>query len=151
MSHSPLKEPAEAPTAPNPAASNLKPPDGDGAKGTLVVDPPETEADVEADGSAKENCGPDGAGGRADGAEKESTGADFATGDGAGGGAATTTGGGVTLALAVVDIEVSEGLGLVSGLAAATADTDGCRKAVVDIGSDFMKSTLSRISAAKAT
>lgn len=64
----------------------------------MVVDPPETEADAEADGSAKENCGPDVTAGRADVAEKESTGTDFATGDGVGGGAATTTAGAVMLA-----------------------------------------------------
>lgn len=60
----------------------------------MVVNPPETEAD----GTANENCGPDGATGRADGAEKENAGADFETGDGAGAGVATTTGADVTVA-----------------------------------------------------
>lgn len=95
---SPLKAAGEVPTAPKPAELNLNPPSGDVAEGAAVVAPPDVEEDIEAEGSAKENCGADGAAGRVDGAEKEKVGAGVSTGGGAGAGVTTMRGVSATLA-----------------------------------------------------
>lgn len=92
---SPLKAAGEAPTAPNPPELNLNPV----AEGA-VVGPPDAGVDVEAEGSAKENCGSDGAAGRVDGASKEKVSAGFTTGGGAGAGAGVSTIGGGFMAFA---------------------------------------------------
>ena len=85
-----MKDAGAAPTAPNPPESNLNPLSGDDAEG-VVVGTPDAEVDVEADGSEKENCGPDGAADgaaeRVDEVEKEKVGAGFTTSGGAGAGA----------------------------------------------------------------
>lgn len=96
---SPLKAAGEAPTAPKPPELNLNPPSVDVAEGA-AVGPPDAAVDAEAEGSEKENCGPDGAAGRVDGAEKEKAGAGFTTSGGAGAGAGVSTMGGGSSTLA---------------------------------------------------
>lgn len=91
---SPLNTPGEGaieePKFPKAPELNLNPPTGDVVEGVITAGVPGAMVDdTGAEGTAKENCGPDEAGGRVEGAGKENVGAEVT---GAGEGAAAGVG-----------------------------------------------------------